>query len=192
MERSFSFKHALLRDAAYESLLLIGRRRDWHQRIARALEERFPELAANEPELLAHHFAEAGLIDPACDYRMRAGDRALSRSAYQEALAHFSAGLKLADTLPEPADRMRRQLDFLLKLGPTLGVARGMQSAELEDVYQRASEIGERLGDDRRIIQSEMGPLAQGQSRAQDGAGARTGRRAGGARATLRRRTSVA
>jgi len=156
VERSFSFKHALLRDAAYESLL-IGRRRDWHQRIARALEEHFPDLTANEPELLAHHFAEAGLIDPACDYRMRAGDRALSRSAYQEALAHFSAGLKLADTLPEPADRMRRQLDFLLKLGPTLGVARGMQSAELEDVYQRASEIGERLGDDAASYKAKWG-----------------------------------
>ena len=100
-ERSFSFKHALVRDAAYESLLL-GRRREWHQRIALALEERFPELAANEPELLAQHFGEAGLIDRACDYRMRAGDRALSRSAYQEALAHFSAGLKLADTSPIP------------------------------------------------------------------------------------------
>ena len=155
-ERNFNFKHALLRDAAYESLLL-GRRREWHERIARALEQRFPELAANEPDLLAHHFAEAGLIDLACDYRMRAGDRALGRSAYQEALAHFSAGVRLADTLPEPADRMRRQLDFLLKLGPTLGIARGMQSAELEDVYQRASEISERLGDAAASFKAKWG-----------------------------------
>ena len=124
VERGFSFKHALMRDAAYESLLL-SRRRDWHERIARALEERFPELVANEPELLAHHFGEAGLASPACDYRMRAGDRALSRSAYQEAVAHFSAGLKLADALPDSPERMRRQLDFLLKLGPALMVARG-------------------------------------------------------------------
>jgi predicted ATPase len=139
-EQSFSFKHALVRDAAYESLLL-ARRRDWHERIARALEERFHELAANEPELLAHHFGEAGLPGPACDYRMRAGDRALSRSAYQEAAAHFSAGLKSADPLPDQADRMRRQLDFLLKLGPALMVAQGHQSAEVEDVYRRASEM---------------------------------------------------
>jgi class 3 adenylate cyclase/tetratricopeptide (TPR) repeat protein len=155
-ERNFNFKHALLRDAAYESLLL-GRRREWHERIARALEQRFPELTANEPDLLAHHFAEAGLIDLACDYRMRAGDRALSRSAYQEALAHFSAGVRLADALPEPVDRMRRQLDFLLKLGPTLGIARGMQSAELEDVYQRASEISERLGDAAASFKAKWG-----------------------------------
>jgi len=146
LERSFSFKHALTRDTAYESLLL-GRRREWHERVARALEERFPELATSEPELLAHHFGEAGLVGPACDYRMRAGDLAVSRSAYQEAAAHFSAGLKLADTLPNETDRMRRQLDFLLKLGPALMPLRGMQSAEVEDIYRRASEISERLAD---------------------------------------------
>jgi predicted ATPase len=84
VERGFSFKHALLRDAAYESLLL-ARRREWHERTARAVEQRFPELAASEPEVLAYHFGEAGLAEPACDYRMRAGDRAVSRSAFPEA-----------------------------------------------------------------------------------------------------------
>jgi class 3 adenylate cyclase len=124
VERSFSFKHVLVRDAAYDSLLL-GRRRDWHERIARALEERFPSLAANEPELLAHHFGEARLAGPACDYRMRAGDRAVRRSAHKEAIAHFSAGIKSAETLAEPAERMRRQLDSLLKLGAALMLVRG-------------------------------------------------------------------
>jgi class 3 adenylate cyclase/tetratricopeptide (TPR) repeat protein len=155
-ERSFSFKHALVRDAAYESLLL-GRRREWHERIARALEDRFPDLAANEPELLAYHFGEAGLAGPACDYRMRAGDRAVSRSAYQEAAGHFSAGLKLAEALPEPADRMRRQLDFLLKLGPALMVIRGMQSAEAEDAYRRAADIGETLEDGTSVYKAKWG-----------------------------------
>jgi class 3 adenylate cyclase len=156
LERSFSFKHALLRDAAYESLLL-GRRREWHERIARALERGFPELAANEPELLAYHFAEAGLAAPACDYRMRAGDRAVSRSAYQEAVAHFSSGLRLADALPDPADQTRCQLDFLLKLGPALMVTRGMQSAEAEDVFSRAAEIGEKRGDSTALYQAKWG-----------------------------------
>ena len=136
LERSFSFKHVLVRDAAYESLLL-GRRREWHERIARTLEERFPELAANEAELLAHHFGEAGLAGPACDYRMGAGDRAISRSAYKEAVAHFSVGAKLAEALPELGGRMRRQLDFLLKLGAALMVVRGVQSAEVEEAYRR-------------------------------------------------------
>ncbi len=104
-ERSYSFKHALVRDAAYESLL-VSRRRDWHERIARAIEAYFPDLTANEPELLAHHYGEAGLADPACDYRMRAGDRAVNRSAYKEAIAHFSAGLNAAETLPDSVERM--------------------------------------------------------------------------------------
>ncbi|MGB7098666.1 MAG: hypothetical protein WBD95_07850, partial [Xanthobacteraceae bacterium] len=152
-ERSFSFKHALMRDAAYEGLLL-ARRRDWHERIARALEERFPEQTTNEPELLAHHFGEAGLAGLACNYRMRAGDRALGRSAYAEAIAHFSAGLKMADGLP---DRMRRQLDFLLKLGPALGVTRGMQSGDSEEVYRRAAELGESLEDGNAVFRAKWG-----------------------------------
>jgi class 3 adenylate cyclase/tetratricopeptide (TPR) repeat protein len=156
LERSYSFKHALVRDAAYESLLL-GRRREWHERIARALEQGFPELVANEPEILAYHFAEGGSLAQACDYRMRAGDRAVSRSAYQEEVAHFSAGLRLADALPDPADQARRQLDFLLKLGPALMVVRGMQSAEVEDAYRRAADLGIGLGDDAATFKAKWG-----------------------------------
>jgi class 3 adenylate cyclase/tetratricopeptide (TPR) repeat protein len=156
VERSFSFKHVLVRDAAYDSLLL-GRRRDWHERIARALEERFPSLAANEPELLGHHFGEARLAGPACDYRMRAGDRAVRRSAHQEAIAHFSAGIKSAETLAEPAERMRRQLDSLLKLGAALMLVRGAQSAEVADTYRRASEIAETIGDTTATYKAKWG-----------------------------------
>ena len=155
-ERGYSFKHALLRDAAYESLLL-SRRREWHERAARTVEQRFPDLAANEPEVLAYHFGEAGLADPACEYRMRAGDRAVSRSAYQEAIAHFSAGLKSAEGSLEPARRTRRKLDFLLKLGPALMVMRGIQSAEVEDVYRRAEEIGVAAADPAATFQAKWG-----------------------------------
>ena len=155
-EQGFSFKHALVRDAAYESLLLT-RRREWHERIARAIEERFGELAASEPELLAYHFGEAGLPGRACDYRMRAGDQAAKRTAYQEAAAHFSTGLKLTQALPQPADRSRRQLDFLLKLGAILTLTRGMQSAEVEDAYRRASEIGESLEDNSAVYKAKWG-----------------------------------
>jgi predicted ATPase/class 3 adenylate cyclase len=155
LERSFIFKHALLRDAAYESLLL-ARRRQWHERIANALEKRSADTAANEPDLLAYHFGEAGLWAPACDYRMRAGDQAVSRSAYPEAIAHFSAGLKLAEALPAQ-DGMRRQLDFQLKLGSASVVLRGMQSLDVEDAYSRASEIGEKLGDAPKLFQAKWG-----------------------------------
>ena len=155
-ERSFIFKHALTRDAAYESLLL-ARRREWHERIARALEARFAELTANEPELLAYHFGEAGLASPACEYRMRAGDRALAQSAYPEAVANFTAGLKLADASPESAGGLRTQLDFLLKLGPALNIVRSMQSAEVEPVYRRADEISEQLGDRAASYKAKWG-----------------------------------
>jgi class 3 adenylate cyclase/tetratricopeptide (TPR) repeat protein len=154
-ERSFSFKHALVRDIAYESLLL-ARRREWHERIAHALEKDFAGIAASEPDLLAYHFGEAGLPAPACDYRMRAGDQAVSRSAYPEASAHFSAGLKLAEAMPTQ-DGKRRRLDFLLKLGSALVVVRGLQSLEVEDAYARASEISEQLGDGTRSFQAKWG-----------------------------------
>ena len=77
-------------------------------------------MAANEPELLAYHYGEAGLPAPPATIAMRAGERAVNRAAYHEAIAHFSAGLNEAEKLPDAAERMRRQLDFLLKLGPAL------------------------------------------------------------------------
>jgi len=155
LERAFSFKHALVRDAAYESLLLT-RRREWHQRIATALEKHFADVTAGEPDLLAHHFGEAGLLVPACEYRMRAGDQAVSRSAYPEATAHFSAGLKLAQAMPSQ-EGMHRQLDFLLKLGSAIVITHGMSSAEVEETYTRADQIGEKLGDGPRLFQAKWG-----------------------------------
>ncbi|MGA7938734.1 MAG: hypothetical protein WCA43_02400, partial [Bradyrhizobium sp.] len=155
LERSFNFKHALVRDAAYESLLLM-RRREWHGRVAQALEQFFGDVAANEPELLAYHFGEAGLPALACKYRMRAGDQAVSRSAYVEAIAHFSAGLKLAEAMPPP-DGLRRQLEFWLKLGSASVVAHGLQSSEAETAYIKASEIGEQLGDGAASFQAKWG-----------------------------------
>ena len=109
---------------------------------------------------------------------MRAGDRAVSRSAYKEAAAHFSAGLRLADALSVPADRTRRQLDFLLKLGPALMVTRGLQSAEADNVFGRAADRrkAQRL---HGTVQGEVEFVAQRQYQAQDGFGARPGARAG-------------
>jgi len=155
LERSFVFKHALVRDAAYESLLLM-RRREWHARVARSLEQRFPDVAANEPHLLAYHFTEAGMAAPACDYRLRAGEQAVGRSAYVEAIAHFSAGLEQARTLAPP-EGLRRQLDFWLRLGSASAVAHGLQSAEAEMAFTRAAEIGGALGDGAASFQAKWG-----------------------------------
>ena len=145
-----------MRDAAYESLLL-ARRRDWHARIGRALEEKFPETAENEPELLAHHYAEAGLTAPACDYRERAGDRAAARSAYHEAIGHFSAGLNEAERLADPGARRRRQLALLLKLGPAQTIVAGAQSAEVEATYRRAAELGDDVQDGVAAYKAKWG-----------------------------------
>ena len=153
---TYLFRHALVQDAAYGTLLR-DPRRALHARIVEAIESQFDEIAENQPELLAHHFEEAGLAGPACDYRMRAGDRAVSRSAYKEAIAHFSVGLKLAESLPQSADRMRRQLDFLVKLVPALMVARGLGSAEAEDACRRAAEIGETLDDRAAVYKAKWG-----------------------------------
>jgi class 3 adenylate cyclase/tetratricopeptide (TPR) repeat protein len=155
LERSFNFKHALVRDAAYESLLLM-RRREWHGRVGLALEQRFSDVAAKEPELLAYHFGEAGQLSLACDYRMRAGNQAVSRSAYVEAIANFTAGLKLAETMPQQ-NGLRRQLEFWLKLGSASVIAHGLQSCEAETAYIRASEIGEQLGDGAASFQAKWG-----------------------------------
>ena len=156
IEPTYSFKHALTRDVAYDSLLR-ARRQQLHERIARTLEARFPALAETEPEILAHHFSLAGLAVPACLYSERAGDHAVHRSAYKEAIAHFTAGLKSAEALPDERERMRRQLELLLKLGPALGVLHGLQSAEAEDAYRRAAEIGQLLGDDIAVYRSKWG-----------------------------------
>lgn len=155
LERGFNFKHALVRDAAYESLLLT-RRREWHGRVGLALEQRFGDVAAKEPELLAYHFGEAGQLSLACDYRMRAGNQAMSRSAYVEAIAHFTVALKLAETMP-PQNGLIRQLEFWLKVGAASTVAHGMQSVEAEAAYTRAGEIGEQLGDGPASFQAKWG-----------------------------------
>ena len=155
LERSFNFKHALVRDAAYESLLLM-RRREWHGRVGLALEQRFSDVAAKEPEMLAYHFGEAGQLSLACDYRMHAGNQAVGRSTYVEAIAHFTAGLKLAETMPPP-NGLQRQLDFWLKLGSALFVTQGLQSIEAETAYTKAAEIGEALGDGPASFQAKWG-----------------------------------
>jgi len=88
---------------------------------------------------------------------MRAGAQAVNRSAYKEAIAHFSAGLKTADAIAPADERSRRQLAFLLELGPALMVMRGIQSDEVTEVYQRAEEIGAALGDDTATYQAKWG-----------------------------------
>src|SRR5499425_1290922 len=120
----YSFKHVLVRDAAYESLLR-SRRQQLHGQIARALEVGFADIVASQPEIVAHHFTAAGLVDPAIDYWLRAGNLALSRSANAEAVKHLRQGLELTRSLAPSSERVRKELDFYLALGPAMAATEG-------------------------------------------------------------------
>ena len=117
---TYIFKHALIQDAAYQSLLK-KTRREHHARIAEVLEERMPERAATEPEVVARHYDEAGLVARAIAFYERAGQRATERSANAEAILHLSKGIELLRTLPEGPDRDRRELQ--LRLAPRRSLA---------------------------------------------------------------------
>ncbi len=152
----YSFKHALVQDTAYESLLK-SRRQVLHQRIARTLEERFPALAEAEPEILAYHFSRAELADSACLYCERAGDRAVARSAYAEAVAQFNAALAEASRMPPGEERNRRELAVLLKYGPAILIFKGVQSPEVEPVYKRAYDNAKASGDEQGLFKALWG-----------------------------------
>ena len=141
----YSFKHAFVRDAAYESLLK-SRRQQLHCRIATLLRDRFPERAEVEPEVLAHHATEGGLFDDAVSSWYKAGLRANRRSAYDEATAHLSKGLDLLAQLPESPARDDREIDLQLALGIPLAFLKGYGSAGAIAAYTRASELCAKLG----------------------------------------------
>jgi predicted ATPase/ABC-type transport system involved in cytochrome c biogenesis ATPase subunit len=142
-EATYSFKHALVRDAAYESLLK-SRRQQLHGQIARALEQSFADVVASQPEIVARHFTEAGLVDPAIDYWLRAGNLALSRSANAEAVKHLGQGIELTRSLAPSPERVRKELDFYLALGPAMAATEGDAAPETLRVFSHAREL---LGD---------------------------------------------
>ena len=155
-DASYVFKHALVQDTAYESLLK-SRRQVLHSRIAKILETQFPSLAETEPEILAHHFSRADLADPARLYHDRAGDRAVARSASAEAVAHFEAALAQISRISPGEERNRGELQVLLKLGPAVCVFRGVQSPDLEKIYQRAYDIAKATDGGRALFKSVWG-----------------------------------
>jgi TOMM system kinase/cyclase fusion protein len=142
---TYLFKHALIQDAAYQSLLK-STRQLYHQRIACVLEEEFPETTETEPELLAHHYTEAGLHEQAVGYWQRAGQRAIQRSANVEAIAHLTKGLKVLETLPETPERTQHELHLQTTLGPAVMATKGYAAPEVEKAYARARELCQQVG----------------------------------------------
>jgi class 3 adenylate cyclase/predicted ATPase len=141
---TYVFKHALVQDAAYESLLL-ARRQVLHARIVEVLETRFPDTAEASPEILAHHCTEARLMDRALHYWLAAGQRASQRSANLEAISHLTRGLDLVSGLPDTPERRRQELQLVLALGPVLINTRGPRTREVAHTYSRALELCSQL-----------------------------------------------
>jgi class 3 adenylate cyclase/predicted ATPase len=137
---SYRFKHALVHEVAYRSLLR-SRRQQLHARIAAVLEEHFPQTAETHPELIGHHYAEAGLRDQAVVYFQRAGARALECSAYLEAISHLARGLELLEASPDITGRVQCELELQLALGSALMATRGYAAPEVEQAYVRARAL---------------------------------------------------
>jgi class 3 adenylate cyclase/tetratricopeptide (TPR) repeat protein len=142
----YQFRHALLQDAAWRSLPL-GARRQLHQRITQALLEQSPEVAETQPELLAHHFTEAGEYARALPYWERAGHSASLRSANQEAVSHLRQALRMLRLMPEEPRRLEQELRLLIALGTPLAQVQGYRSEEVERTYTRASELVHQVGE---------------------------------------------
>jgi tetratricopeptide (TPR) repeat protein len=137
----YRFKHALIQDAAYENLLK-SRRQALHRRVAETVRDEFPDRADAEPEVLAHHFTQAGLTDAAIEYWGKAGDQALRRSAFQEAIAHLGKAIEMADKAgggKEPG-ASGQQLHLHVAYGNALLQARGYGASETTEVFARARE----------------------------------------------------
>jgi tetratricopeptide (TPR) repeat protein len=148
----YTFKHTLVRDAAYASLLK-SRRAHLHAAIANALEQQFPDIAQTQPETLAHHLTEAGLIEKAIGYWLPAGKNAAQRSANLEAIAHLQRGIELTCRLPADEGRDRSELDFQLVLGPCLIATHGPAASTAVATFTRARELCERLGEPPEYLQ---------------------------------------
>jgi class 3 adenylate cyclase/tetratricopeptide (TPR) repeat protein len=126
----YTFKHALVQDAAYDSLLK-SRRQDLHAKIARVIEQRFPTIKATEPEVLAHHFTAAGLAEAAIPLWQAAGELALKRTALTEAISHLSQGLELVATLPQSSERDVSDLELRTRLGTAWFGMKGWAAPEV-------------------------------------------------------------
>jgi predicted ATPase len=145
----YLFKHALIQDAAYQSLLK-RTRQQYHQQVANLLEDRFPEVASTQPELVAHHYTEANCPAQAIAYWLRAGVAAASKSANFEAIDQFRRGLALVEALSDPRERAERELDLQMALGPALVATKVRSHSDIGRAYARAWELCRQLGDHSR------------------------------------------
>jgi predicted ATPase len=147
----YMFKHALIQDAAYASLLR-STRQQVHQQVAQLLEARFPETVETQPELVAQHYTAAGCTEQAVPYWQRAGQQASDRSAHLEAISHFTTGIELLTTLPETPEHTQQALTLHLTLGAALQMAKGQAAPEVEHVYTQAYALCQQVGETPELV----------------------------------------
>jgi predicted ATPase len=155
-QSSYLFKHALVQDAAYATLLR-ARRQELHGRAAAVVEQHFADLVERQPELLAHHLTAAGDIERAVDQWLKAGQHAAARLAHLEATRHFDRGLALLAALPEGPARDAREIELQLARGVSLFTVKGFISPEAAEAYTRARELAEQGGDPRQLFMAVYG-----------------------------------
>ena len=165
----YQFKHALVQETAYGTLLR-GPRQALHGRIALAIEQRAPDRVEREPEILAYHWSEAGNAQRAVNYWLEAGRLAAARSANSnEAIAHLTRGVGIVPSVPDRVEAMRLELALQLALGPAVMSIRGFGAPEAAIAYRRARELADALDDSRSLFAAIWGLwLATGQTLAID------------------------
>jgi len=165
-DATYQFKHALIRDAAYEALLK-SRRKELHQVVARAIDEKFPTIKETHPEVLARHWTEAGDNDKAVKYFQLAGERAVARGAMVEAEQHYRRELELLSQMPETAERDRRELALQIGLGAALFGAKNWAHPDTRTAYERAQQLAEKLGETEQLIEILAGLQGSALTRSQ-------------------------
>ncbi len=156
---TYFFRHALLEEALHSAIEEPKRQR-FHRQVAEVMEARFTRLVEMQPELLAEHFAEAGITEKAIGYCLRAGLRSRDRFAHVEAISHLTKGLKLLETLEASPGRDARELEFLGPLGTTYIASRGYAAPEVGPVFRRARALCERVGQTPQLFAMLWGNFA--------------------------------
>jgi class 3 adenylate cyclase/tetratricopeptide (TPR) repeat protein len=152
----YIFKHALIQDAAYQSLLK-RTRLQYHHQVAELLEEQFPEIAQTQPGLVAHHFAEAGAWEQAATYWQQATTQALSRWANEEAVSYLASGIEAVVALPESPSRNERELEMQIRLAVTLVPVNGYSGPQTIAAFARARELCLLTGNRTHLITVNWG-----------------------------------
>ncbi len=157
-EASYTFKHALIRDAAYEALLR-SRRKELHRLVARTMDEKFPALKETQPEVLALHWTEAGEREPAIEEWLRAGESARARNAFSEALESYEQAVTVLNQLPESPERDLRELDLRQSVAEMLYITKGYSAPETTEAIARAGTLAEKSGNLSQLVGNALSKI---------------------------------